>query len=251
MKLWFIAPLEEVELWPSREGSIWFMGHELFLRPMDGDALPDVRLQYESPEEESSAVETIFQFLSMWSWWHHAPARVGFCQFSSAPIRVGASNTFSFQTGFPTNQDVGPVPATPEARLAVALYREACNVNSVPYEFLGYFKILNITYTTAKAQKAWINSTILLLTEHKAVTRLQALAANTTDIGDYLYASGRCAVAHAATAPVANPDDRGELIRLHSDLPVIRALAEYLIEYELGVKWRHSGHPKFSALPRV
>jgi len=47
---------------------------------------------------------------------------------------------------------------------------------------------------------SWINKTLPLLTERRAKERLSALAASTKNIGEYLYASGRCAVAHAFTA---------------------------------------------------
>jgi hypothetical protein len=56
------------------------------------------------------------------------------------------------------------------------------------------------------------------------------------DIGEYLYESGRCAVAHAFNEPLVDPDDPDDTWRLTADLPVIKALAEHLIESQVGVK---------------
>jgi len=55
------------------------------------------------------------------------------------------------------------------------------------------------------------------------------------DIGEYLYTSGRCAVAHASTTPVVDPDNPEDFLRLSADMPVLRALAEHIIINELGV----------------
>ena len=56
------------------------------------------------------------------------------------------------------------------------------------------------------------------------------------DIGEYLYGSCRCAVAHAGTDPTVDPENPDDMERLRLDLPVIRTLASYVIEKELGLK---------------
>lgn len=83
--------------------------------------------------------------------------------------------------------------------------------------------------------KDWINKTIPLLTDSKAKERISQLASKEEDIGAYLYESGRCAVAHASVDPVVDPDNPNDFLRLSADMPVARALAEYLMENELGL----------------
>ena len=61
----------------------------------------------------------------------------------------------------------------PKQRLAVALYREAMSVNSIPYKFLGFFKIINILYKNGPDQKAWIKATLPSLTESYLQDRLR------------------------------------------------------------------------------
>jgi len=55
-----------------------------------------------------------------------------------------------------------------------------------------------------------------------------------------LYASGRCAVAHAFNDPVVDPDDPKDVFRLSADMPVAKALAEHLIEHEYRINWESS-----------
>jgi hypothetical protein len=117
------------------------------------------------------------------------------------------------------------------------------SVENTPYEFLGYLKVVNICYRTSKDQKDWINRTLPLLTDERANHRISELTALHNDVGDYLYASGRCAVAHASPDDCVDPDNPEDVLRLSADMPVARALAEYLIEIELGVPWEFSKSP--------
>jgi len=123
----------------------------------------------------------------------------------------------------------------PKQQLAVALYREAMSVNSIPYQILGFFKIINILYKDGPAQKAWIKATLSKLKESYLQDRLTALSNAHSDVAAYLYQSCRCAVAHAFSDPLIDPDDLTHLHRLSADREVVQALAEYLIKYELNV----------------
>jgi len=67
-----------------------------------------------------------------------------------------------------------------------------------------------------------------------AVWHIRAGQSTELDVPRYLYASGRCAVAHAYADPLVDPDDISDLHRLSQDLYVIKAVAEHLIEVELG-----------------
>jgi hypothetical protein len=50
------------------------------------------------------------------------------------------------------------------------------------------------------------------------------------DPADYLYKSGRCAVAHAFADPIVDPDDVTDLRRLSEDIWLMRNLTAYLIK---------------------
>jgi hypothetical protein len=135
--------------------------------------------------------------------------------------------------------DYLPTPHDSRGVLALAFYREALTVNSIPYSFLGFFKVINIGHERGPAQIDWITQTLGVLQSHEVKTRVQTLQRLGHSVGEYLYESGRCAVAHAYAQPLVNPEEPEDLDRLSKDLPVVRALAERFIEYELGIK---SGH---------
>jgi len=84
-------------------------------------------------------------------------------------------------------------------------------------------------------QDACDASTLPRLNDIPAQERLTTLQNVEPDVAQYLYESGRCAVAHAFADPLVDPDDLTDLRRLSADLDVVRALAEYLIEHELHV----------------
>ena len=137
-------------------------------------------------------------------------------------------------TGF--RADYLPCPDDPKARFALALYREALGLHSVPYKFLGFFKIINILHSGGSQQREWIRRTLPEITNYDAIRRLKELEKQTDDVAKYLYTSGRCAVAHAYGEPTVNPDGVEDYSRLQDDMIVVRSLAEYLIEREFGVK---------------
>lgn len=234
-----IVTVERAPEWPAQEMAVEFMGHSLFLRPPARDAAPDVRLQYNHPEQEREAFEVICRFLSMLSWWRRHPAKARLRIACTAPMRGGKG-----RYGPPLQKEYQApqltLPDDKKARLALALYREARCVESTPYEFLGYFKVINVLCSKGQAQIDWINATVPKLTEFQAKRRISELGATVADMGDYLYHSGRCAVAHAGVDPIVDPDNPDDVFRLIADMPVARALAEYLIEHELGVRWMWS-----------
>ncbi len=134
-----------------------------------------------------------------------------------------------------------PDPADEKARLALAFYREALTLNSVAYQCLSFFKILNILLPDSKTQKAWIDANIAdarKLDPHSTrdwEAKIGLDPAKDTP-GSYLYVSNRCAVAHAFNNPLIDPDDPDDRRRLANDVPMVRVLAEHFIEQEFGVK---------------
>jgi hypothetical protein len=132
--------------------------------------------------------------------------------------------------------DYVPDSEDPRARRALAIYREALGLNSVRYQFLGFHKVLDIVHQKPDAQIEWTNGVLGSLEDHQAKTRAEELRSQGKDVGAYLYGAGRSAVAHAYADPVVDPDRPEDTLRLGRDLPLVKALAEFAIEHELGVK---------------
>jgi hypothetical protein len=177
----------------------------------------------------------IRHFLSSLSWVEHAAIREVGALAGSGPFHLGKAHSGSVVTAR-FRQDYVPDPQDPKTRLALALYREAKSLESIPYKYLGFFKIINILYPNGAAQKAWVNAHLPLLRSASAVERIRELAAQVPDSGAYMYESGRCAVAHAHGDPLIDPDDMEDSRRLSRDLPVLEELVQNLIENEMGVK---------------
>lgn len=132
---------------------------------------------------------------------------------------------------FPFNRDI---EKNTKAQIALALYREGLTINSVPFAFLSYFKVLNILWKDkyiggVNELVEGIRSLLPKLEDDLAKERLVDLKKNEPDVPKYLYKSGRCAIAHAHSDPIVDPDDVQEIRRLSSDLPIIKEIAEIII----------------------
>jgi hypothetical protein len=119
--------------------------------------------------------------------------------------------------------------------MALGLFREGLSVNSTPFAFLSYCKVLNILHDRGPAQKAWINSHLHHIQYTPALDRLAELQATEPDVAKYLYDEGRCAIAHAHGTPLVNPDSYVDKRRMEDDLRLMKELAALFIEKELGV----------------
>jgi hypothetical protein len=131
--------------------------------------------------------------------------------------------------------------ADEKAKLAVALYRDARSLDSVPFQFLSYFKILNIFWNDKKRKRKnelveGLRASLLNLTEEDCIKRIKEIESREGDVADYLYISGRCAVAHAFADPIVDPDVVTDLHRLSKDLWLMQKLAAYLIEKNFGIE---------------
>jgi len=191
---------------------------------------------------ETEAFTLINRFLSILAWCDDAPMEImenGFAG-SSAPVAIKRDTSCSC-SGCIGNYVFGrDLEQDSKAQLALALYREALTVNSVPFSFLSYFKILNIFWKDKKISGKnklveGIRATLPNLHDREAIERIQQLAKGEPDIADYLYKSGRCAIAHANMEPIVDPDEIADCRRLSQDIWIIKAVAEELIQSELHV----------------
>ncbi len=221
--------------WPTRETVVRFRDHDITLSPETDTLPPTVLLVYDSDNTtQDEALLLVRRFLSSLSWAEGAALQDKESVDGGQPIWIGKGGGRVVSPNF--RADYLPDPADPKASLALALFREALGVNSVPYRFLGFAKILNILYAAKKDQVTWIDATVGKLQDNDAKARLAEIRALGQDVGEYLYVSGRCAVAHAYADPVVDPESPDDLRRLSSDLPLMKALAAHLIEHEMGVK---------------
>ncbi len=236
MCAWLVIGVETGVPWPKEDTEAIFRGRKFLLGPETEDFAPSIAFEYPKDMEHKEALSLCREFMSALSWVENQPVREIMVTGGGRPIQAGKGPIWYATTTPKFRKDYLPEPADPKAKLALALYREAQSINSTPYAFLGYFKILNILHPNGASQKKWINDNIDKITDYAAVQAIDQLKVAYQDLGDHLYRSGRCAVAHAYSGTIINPDSRDDTERLQKELPIIRELAEFLIEQELGVK---------------
>lgn len=242
MDHWLQIGVKGSAIWPERETEIEFGGYKLLLKPAKKDTEQSVHINLIGISQEE-ALTLINRFLSALSWCDDQPME-NIYGWSGNPVPVPvprAARALGSSIAFPFGRTV---EVSDEAKLALALYREARSINSVPYEFLGYFKILNIFWND-KFQKTGtskynelidgIRITLPQITCHLAKERIGKLSLEQADLATYLYESGRCAVAHAYSKPLVDPDNIKDLHRLSSDMWIIKAIAEHLMVSRLNL----------------
>ena len=226
--------------WPAKEQVVTFRGREFQLLPGSDTLSRMIRVKTETGFTQVDADKLILELLSALAWAEQAKAVTTFGNWCTAPLNIGKGPMGMIGAG---HFDYLPDPPDPKAKLALALYREGLSVNLTPYQFLGFFKVINIIKHGGDGQMQWIKDNLQHVTEKRALARLAVVQKSEPDVAKYLYVSGRCAVAHAFDQKnVVNPDDPADLIRLSEDLPVIRELARIAIEREFGVKSERAFH---------
>ncbi|MEI8026595.1 MAG: methylamine utilization protein MauJ [Pseudomonadota bacterium] len=153
----------------------------------------------------------------------------------SKPIYIGKGQINRTRTN---HFDPAYLPVLTERKplLALALYRDALSTNNIAYQFLGLSRILNIISNSPYEQKKWINDNLDKIIDSEVLKIVGQIKNGSKSVGEHIYNSGRCAVAHAYSEPIVDPDDSKDIRRMHDELPLIKALAEIFIEHELNVK---------------
>jgi len=233
--------------WPDKQVAIELEKRKIVLQPSSEELSCAVSVFDEKGMSLEEGGKLLFRFLSRLSWSMNAGIEELFIIGSNMPKRPGRLG--KIQNGQPERAQVPPwdylylpLPETEKAERALAVYREAMTVNSVPYAFLGYFKVLNILYSAGKHQIAWINANLGDIKYEPEKNRLLELQSTITDIGSYLYQQGRCAVAHAFSDDIVNPDDYSDKRRLESDLFLMKGISALCIEKEFHILSDSSYH---------
>jgi len=118
--------------------------------------------------------------------------------------------------------------------LAYAFYKEGLNSSSVYYSFLSFYKIIQLAFgENANNITNWINNNLDKIGYPGTSERIKEIKNEKGNVVDYLFHSGRCAIAHVKNDPIADPDNPKDCLRLTKDLPIVKGLSHYAIESEL------------------
>lgn len=238
--MWITMGVSTSVAWPQEEQVVIFNDVEIEILPETKDTMPMVRVHLSKYKMDmDKGREFLNKFFSSLSW-----SKKGYIQeemslgTGAKGGTIGKGPQFSVSSSR-LDDDYMPTDLDDKQSLALAVYREAQAINNTSYKYLGYFKILNIENQYGRDHKDWINNNLSKVKGTNALATLKKLQSEHSNIGDYLYASGRCAVAHAFDqSTLVNPDKTQDIRRLSAELDLIQELAELFIEQELGVKSR-------------
>lgn len=228
-------------IWPNEEKLIRFDRYHLILMPKTKDNVQSIHIDLTANMlTEREAMTVINRFLSVLAWCDDGFAIAqGGWSGNPVPVPVPKRN-LAFITAHDYIFD-RKIPASSEARRALALYREARNAQQnefISYAVLNYYKIIEIRYPNKEQARPWFQSNFeVLCTESEGnddVARFLALCGKVKP-GKYIHDSCRIAVAHASRGITSDPDDEGEIVRLHTAARVMHLLARRFIKQEFAI----------------
>lgn len=246
MERWLNCGVTTQVHWPHERKEVKYGLHTFVLMPQTSEHSASIHLEVSRLSGESG-MTLVNRFLSALCWKCDEPA-INHYGWTGNPKPVAVPKhriPFAYS---PTNAFPNEVYEVTDkkAKLAIALYREARSLDSVPFQFLSFFKILNIFW-----KDKYINGVNELIEQLRAMLpfinnkecqdRILEMEKENGDPAEYLYKSGRCAIAHAFADPIVDPDDVSDLHRLSKDLWLMRNITAYLIEREYGIHqsiWR-------------
>ena len=228
--------------WPKEERLITFDRYQLVLMPKTKDHVQSVHIDLTANRlDDQTAMTVINRFLSVMAWCddNFAIAEHG---WSGNPVPVAVTKRdLAFTTAHEYIFD-RKIPASEEARRALALFREARNAQQngfISYAVLNYYKIIEIRHHGKEAARKWFltNFEALRVASKQGdddIARFLALCGNEPP-HKYIHDSCRIAVAHAGKHSKSDPDDAHEIRRLHTAADVMHRLARRFIEMEFAV----------------
>lgn len=133
--------------------------------------------------------------------------------------------------------DFHQIASKDEQHIALGFYREGFSSKSPFYKFLSYYKILNIKCIDGNAHKRWVNNNIKHIRySHFAIDRLKT--EGVTNVGEFLWRQGRCALAHASiqkNQPIIDVADYDHWQKIVWCNDLLQELVELFIQNELSI----------------
>jgi hypothetical protein len=202
------------------------------------DRYPAIAMKQPPGLSRQGCEKLVMRFLSALAWVEDAGYLVDGIGGGSLPSPMGRSKDGGFVICDEFDLSYLPEPTNEKALLALGLMREGRGLNHPGYSFLAFARIVELALGSGpKEQIAWINEQVARGLHHRAKDALDALQAQSVpDVGEHLYGSGRCAMAHAKRKPIIDPDDPDDARRLWAERPIMLELAQRAIEEKLGVE---------------
>ncbi|MGO6939470.1 methylamine utilization protein MauJ [Rhizobium johnstonii] len=228
--------------WPKVPTRIQFGGHNLVLFPKTADYSHSVSIDLTNERISSEAARTLInRMLSIMAWCEDQPASLHE-GWSGNPVPVPVSrkdlafvtmNEWHFYRTIPTDEKL---------LQCLAYYRDGLNAESVglgSHAVLSFFRVFETRYDKRKKVVDWVNRVFPDIKETVRENAFDDLEADrvtaAVDVGTYIYANCRVAVAHAASDQPSDPDGAEEMRRLLTASDIIRELARHFIKTEFAL----------------
>jgi hypothetical protein len=243
---WVVANVQTGATWPVNSQKVLYRGEALWIMPVMTEYFPAVAMKVPPGKGRAECERLLLRFLSTLSWVQEAGFLVDGVGGGSLPCPMGRNKAVGFSICEEFDLSYFPEPTDERAMLALGLMREGRSLNHPGYSFLSLYRILEVALGRGwQGQVAWINNQIASGLHHRTKDALEDLRKQgIADIGAHLYASGRCAMAHASGQPIIDPDDPADTRRLWSERPIMLTLAERAIEDFFGVETRGTQYRK-------
>jgi hypothetical protein len=234
---WLVANVYTDSFWPITAQKVRWHGVDVWIMPVTKSTYPAVTMMVPNGKGVAECEELLLRFLSMLSWVEERGLMVDGVGGGGLPRPLGRfkENGLSICDEF----DLSYFPEVTDANtmLALALMREGRGLNHAGYAFLTFYRVLEVAFPQKAKRVSWISASLSNLTGFGVKEALAGITVQgVTDVGQHLYQSGRCAMAHASQQPIIDPDKPDHMRRLSSELPIIRQLAVKAIEEVFGVE---------------
>lgn len=126
---------------------------------------------------------------------------------------------------------------TKMVKLMLSFYKEAINSASIYYKVLNFTKIIEAYARVPEEQIRLINESVDFLMEKGHGERITDILNSDGNLGEYIYNSCRCAIAHTGKKHNISPDNINDYYRMTLDEPLIKCLArEIIVRKSEGIK---------------
>lgn len=241
---WLTCSVHFSIAWPEKDVAVTYDGTQFFLRGLkqnEDQSVPCISVRLLDSEDKFETLKKVYKFTSILGWFNSGYVDISGHMTSSYPIlydaggRIFAPTMQSGKYGFSCNYM--PLINDELTRKALAFWREGLKLEEIHkgYSFLSFYKVIESQFSKGRAKADWITQAIPTLTE-RAQTRVQELQGDGIDVSKHVFASGRCAVAHASVGEeIIDPDIPEDKEQIAKDLDIIKGLAKKFIQENLGV----------------
>jgi hypothetical protein len=242
---WIVANISTNSFWPITSQKVRWRGVDIWIMPIMKGFYPAVAMKVPPGKSRTECEELVLRFLSTLSWVEERGFMVegGGLSGGNLPRPMGRDKQRGFAICDEFDLSYFPEVTDEKAMLALGLMREGRGLNHVGYAFLSFYRVIEVAFSTDKQRIVWISAALVNLHGHGVKEALDGIKAQgVADIGQHLFQSGRCAMAHANRKPIVDPDKPADVRRLGSELPIVRALAMKAIEEVFGVNTRGTNY---------